>query len=163
MQLEAITSALLPDASVVDLANKQIRELAAEEITTERIKQIVVKEATGTARELAQRVPSLQDATLKWLDQYQKGRFTLEVDTSDLSKELKRVRGLGRYAVIAVLLAGMIIGSAFAASSAALRNAVGDLMSRVAFGGYLFAMFIAAIMVVYLLLKIIGRDDEEEF
>jgi hypothetical protein len=34
-------------------------------------------------------------------------------------------------------------------------------MSRVAFGGYLFSMLVAALMVVYLLLKIIGRDDDE--
>jgi ubiquinone biosynthesis protein len=162
MQLEAITSALLPDKSATEMANKHIRELAAQEITTERIKQAVVKEATGTARELARRMPSLQEATLGWLDQYQKGRFTLEVDTSDLSKELGRVRGMARFGVLALLLAGMLIGSAFASSFSALGGDFGNLMSRVAFGGYLFSMLIAAIMVVYLLLKIIGGGDEDE-
>jgi ubiquinone biosynthesis protein len=162
MQLEAITSVMLPDASVTEMANKQIRELAAKEVTTERIKQAVVKEATGTARELARRMPTLQEATLGWLDQYQKGRFTLEVDTKDLSKELKQARGLGRFAVVALLLAGMLIGSAFAASFSSVSGDFGDLMSRVAFGGYLFSMLIAAIMVVYLLLKIIGRDPDDD-
>lgn len=164
MQLEAITSALLPDAGVVDMANKQIRDLATEEITSERVRQIVVKEATGTARELARRVPSLQEATLKWLDQYQKGRFTLEVDTSDLSREIKRAQGLGRYAIIALLLAGMLIGSAFASSFSTVTDSdFGSILSRVAFGGYLFSMLIAGVMVVHLLLKIIGRDDDEEY
>lgn len=161
MQLEAITSVLLPEASVTDMANKQIRELAAKEVTGERVKQAVVKEVSGTARELARRMPSLQEATLGWLDQYQKGRFTLEVDTKDLSEELKQVRGLGRFAVVALLLAGMLIGSAFASSFASATGDFGDVLSRVAFGGYLFSMLIAAIMVVYLLLKIVGRDEDE--
>ena len=161
MQLEAITSVLLPHASVTDMANKHIRELAVKEVTTERIKQAIVKEATGTARELARRMPTLQEATLGWLDQYQKGRFTLEIDTSDLSKELKQARGLGRFAVVAILLAGMLVGSAMASSFSSLTGDFGNLMSRVAFGGYLFSMLVAALMVVYLLLKIMGRDDDE--
>ena len=162
MQLEAITSVLLPHASVTEMANKHIRELAVKEVTTERIKQAVVKEATGTARELARRMPTLQEATLGWLDQYQKGRFTLEIDTKDLSQELKQVRSLGRFAVVAILLAGMLVGSAMASSFSALGGDFGDIMSRVAFGGYLFSMLVAALMVIYLLLKIIGRDPDEE-
>jgi predicted unusual protein kinase regulating ubiquinone biosynthesis (AarF/ABC1/UbiB family) len=165
MQLEAITSALLPEKSVTEMANKHIRELAAKEVTSERIKQVVVKEATGTARELVRRMPSLQEATMGWLDQYQKGRFTLEVDTSDLSTELKHARGLGRYAVVALLLAGMLISSALASLFASVTdtsNQFTDLLSRIAFGGYLFSMFIAAVMVVYLLLKIISRNDDDD-
>jgi uncharacterized membrane protein len=69
---------------------------------------------------------------------------------------------MARFGVLALLLAGMLIGSAFASSFSALGGDFGNLMSRVAFGGYLFSMLIAAIMVVYLLLKIIGGGDEDE-
>jgi len=52
IQLEAITRSLLPDASVVEMAERNVRELAIEEITPERVTDAIKKEATKTGREL---------------------------------------------------------------------------------------------------------------
>ena len=65
------------------------------------------------------RLPSLQDATVRWLDQYQKGRFEVYVDTSSLSKEVVKISRLRRQIVIALIVVGMFIGSAIAASYSA--------------------------------------------
>ena len=60
-----------------------------------------------------------------WLDQYQKGRFTVTVDTSELSKEVGRLTRLGRQIVIAVMLVGLVIGSAVATGVAAYSDETG--------------------------------------
>ncbi len=161
MQLEAITSTLLPDSSVVEMAERHVRQVAIDEITTERITEMVKREATNTAREVLQRMPSLQEATLKWLDQYEKGRFTVELDTSDLTKELAKARRLGGQAVIAIILAGMLIGSAIAASASALVGDFWSLFPRIAFLGYIFAMIIATIAVIVLILRY-WRGDQSD-
>ena len=69
--------------------------------------------AVGRRRDRAA-CPSLSDATMSWLDQYQKGRFEVTVDTSQLSKEVGKLTRLGREIVIAVMLVGMLVGSAIA-------------------------------------------------
>ena len=69
-----------------------------------------------TAREALKRLPSLQEATMGWLDQYQKGRFEVYVDTSGLDKSVDKLASFGRQVVIAMMLVGMIIGSAIATS-----------------------------------------------
>ena len=68
----------------------------------------------SSAGEVIERLPTLAGATSKWLDQYQKGRFEVTVDTSQLSKEVGKLTRLGREIVIAVMLVGMLVGSAIA-------------------------------------------------
>ena len=164
MQLEAITSVLLPDSSVVEMAERHVRQVAIEEITTDRVTEIIRKEATNTAREVIQRMPSLQEATLKWLDQYEKGRFTVEMDTSDLTEELGRVRQLGGQAVIAIILTGMLIGSAIAiavSTSETVGESLGTFFPRLAFISFIFAMIIASIAVIVLLWRYWRGDSED--
>jgi hypothetical protein len=108
-------------------------------------------------------MPSLQEATLKWLDQYEKGRFTVEMDTSDLTDELARVRRLGGQAVIAIILVGMLIGSAIAATASALiGDFFGDFFPRLAFLGYIFAMLVATFAVITLLFRYWRGDSDDK-
>ncbi len=80
-----------------------------------------------TAREALKRVPSLQEATMGWLDQYQKGRFEVYVDTSGLDKSADRLSSFGRQVIIAMILVGMLIGSAIATTVLALIEPEGQL------------------------------------
>ena len=64
------------------------------------------------------RLPSLPDATIKWIEQYQRGRFSVEIDTGDLAQRLEELsnsitNGL-RNLSIGLILAGMPISSAIA-------------------------------------------------
>jgi len=111
----------------------------------------LTKQLTMTAREAIQRMPSFQEATLKWLDQYQRGRFELHVDTSQMNEELEKTRGTISLAVVGIVLAGIIIGSAFAATVATLEGDYWSLLPRVAFISFLFADAIAIMLVILLL------------
>jgi uncharacterized membrane protein len=103
-----------------------------------------------SGREVIKRLPSLQEATVKWLDQYQKGRFEVYVDTSGLAKEVDKLGKLGRQMVIVIMLVGMIIGSAIVTTVIALSDVVGDLwllLFRMAYLGYIIPMIVALVIV----------------
>ena len=150
-QVDAIVGVLMPDESMIDLANKLVREQALENVTSEKVQSYLTKQLTMTLREAVQRMPTFQEATLKWLDQYQRGRFELHIDTSDLNETIEKSRGTLSLAVVGVMLAGMIIGSAFAATVASLEGDFWSLLPRVAFISFLFADAVAIILVIYIL------------
>ncbi len=153
MQAEAVTTLLYPEGGIIADGVPMIRELAAEAVTPERITEEVTKQVTMAAREVFKRVPSIQEATTRWLDQYQKGRFEVTIDTSELTKEVDKLGGIGRQLVIGIMLVGMVIGSAIAAGVVAItgiKDELWDLIFRLAYFGYVFAMIIAAVIVIKL-------------
>jgi len=129
-----------------------IRKLGVEAITADRIREEATKQVTMAAREVFKRLPTIQEATSSWLNQYQKGRFEITVDTSELSKEVDKLGGIGRQVVIGIMLVGMIIGSAIATSVLATTEISGiwEAIFRMAYFGYIFAMVIAIIIVIKL-------------
>jgi ubiquinone biosynthesis protein len=116
VQVEEAIATLSPSVSMTDIAMDEARQLLVEQLTFENVAETVRKQATRTVKELARRAPSLSDATLKWLDQYQSGRLTVHVDTSDLSRDIDSVRSdmrsIFERVFIAVILAGLLVGSA---------------------------------------------------
>jgi ubiquinone biosynthesis protein len=155
IQLEAITSRLLPEGGLVELADRQIRGLVIDEVTPERVTEEVKKQATFAARELANRLPTLQEATLKWLNQYERGRFELYMDTSDLTEELGRARRVAVLGIVGLLLSGMIIGSAIAIGVASIADVDVGILPQVAFVGYVLSMGVAGLAVFVVLWRII--------
>jgi ubiquinone biosynthesis protein len=125
VQGEAITTRLYPEGGIVNEGTDLVKALAVEEITADRIVEVAKDQLMGSAREIMKRIPTLQEATVSWLDQYQKGRFEVYLDTSGLSKEVNKLSSLGRQIVVGILLVGMIIGSAIATSNLAAMELVG--------------------------------------
>jgi predicted unusual protein kinase regulating ubiquinone biosynthesis (AarF/ABC1/UbiB family) len=153
MQAEAVTTLLFPEGGIVADGVPIIRELAVEEVTADRVREEATKQVTMAAREIFKRVPSFQEATTRWLDQYQKGRFEVTIDTSELTKEVDKLGGIGRQIVIGIMLVGMIIGSSIATSVLAFtetESEIWDFIFRLAYFGYIFAMVIAIIIVIKL-------------
>ncbi len=155
MQAEAAATLLFPEGGVLEEGLPMVKELAMEAITPEKVQEVVTKQAGMALREVFKYVPSLQEATAKWLGQYQKGRFEVYVDTTGVAKEVSRLNRLGRQAIVAIMLVGILIASAIATAFMASPNAPEggpwDFLARVAFLGYIFAMVIAALMVVRLM------------
>ena len=120
----------------------------------------------GVGGELVDRIPTLAEATTKWLDQYQKGRFEVTVDTSQLSREVSRLTRLGREIVIAVMLVGMLVGSAVASygiAAADLQGSVWDFMERIAPLGFVVALLLSFLIVIRLTWRWLrGAAPEED-
>jgi ubiquinone biosynthesis protein len=151
MQAEAVTTLLYPEGGILAEGVPMVREMALQEITADRIAGEATKQVTMAAREVFKRLPSFQEATVKWLDQYQKGRFEVTIDTSELAKEVDKVGKFGRQVVIGIILTGMIIGSAIATSVIAFagdQSDFWDFIFRLSYFGYIFATIIAVIIVI---------------
>jgi hypothetical protein len=153
MQGEAVATVLYPQGGIMADGVEMVKEQALEAVTADRIAEEATKQASMAAREIFKRLPTIQEATVSWLDQYQKGRFEVTVDTSELAKEVDKIGGIGRQVVIGILLVGMLIGSAIATSVLAFtgpENAFWELIFRLAYFGYVFATVIAVIIVIKL-------------
>ena len=154
MQAQAIAMLLFPGGGIIADGVQMIREEALKAVTADRIYEEAKKQLTMVAREAAGNLPSLSEATMGWLNQYRKGRFEVYVDTSGVAKEVTKINHLGRQLVIALLVVGMVIGSAIATVGIGLGEFTGqywDFIAQIAVLGYIFSSIIAALIVLRLM------------
>lgn len=155
MQMEAIGTALFPGGGLLDEGLPATFELVRQQITPENVTNVVKKEASYTMREVAQNLPSLQEATASWFNQYKKGRFEIYHDFSGLDEPLEQLTGMTRQLLIGILLAGIIIGSAIATGiAAAFGGERSGLFSTIAFSGYVAATIVAVTIVLTILWRL---------
>ena len=132
VQTESVARALSTDSGLLSEGVPMLLDMAREAITGEKIIDEAKKQLMGVAGQVVERIPTLSEATTKWLDQYQKGRFEVTIDTSELTKEVNKLTRLGREIVIAVMLVGMLVGSAVATYGIAasdLNGGIWDLLA----------------------------------
>ena len=156
MQAEAISTALAPEGGMLGEGVQIIQEEAMKIVTSDRIVEEAKKQIMSGAREVFTNLPDLSLATVKWLNQYKKGRFEITLDTSELAKEVDKVGRFGRQLIIAVLLVGMMIGTSIATAAIAFsdqQEGFWEVISRIALIGFIFAMFAS----VVILLRLIWR------
>jgi predicted unusual protein kinase regulating ubiquinone biosynthesis (AarF/ABC1/UbiB family) len=154
MQAEAFATLLYPEGGIVKEGSEMVKEMALDEVTADKVVEVVKDQVMMTAREVIKRIPSLQEATIGWLDQYQKGRFEVYVDTSSLDKSVDKLANFGRQVVIAMILVGMIIGSAIATTilaSIEVEGGIWDFAFRLSYLGFVAAMVVAILIVFRLL------------
>jgi predicted unusual protein kinase regulating ubiquinone biosynthesis (AarF/ABC1/UbiB family) len=163
MQAEAFATLLYPEGGIVAEGAEMVREMALQAVTADKVVDVVKEQVMMTAREALKRLPSLQEATLGWLDQYQKGRFEVYVDTSALTKEVDKLASFGRQVVVALMLVGMIVGSAIATSVIAfIRPADAGywgFASRLAYLGFVAPMVLAILIVIRLMWRWIRGES----
>jgi ubiquinone biosynthesis protein len=111
IQAEEITASLAPSFDLIEQGVADAQELIFKEFTAEKIVEQVRSAAISTGKEVLRRVPSLQGATLSWLDQYQKGKLVVEVDTTDLNREVGRFAVVGGQLAAAAIIAGAVVGA----------------------------------------------------
>jgi ubiquinone biosynthesis protein len=153
VQTESVARALSTGSGLIAEGVPMLRDMVIESITGEKILDIATKQVMSSAGEVIERLPTLAGATSKWLDQYQKGRFEVTVDTSQLSKEVGKLTRLGREIVIAVMLVGMLVGSAIASYGIAaldLETSSWVFVERLAVVGFVVALILSFIIVLRL-------------
>jgi len=111
VQVEEITRTLSPSFDLLTEGLRNARELLTTEVSAEKIVASLRQSAIQTGKEIGRRIPDLQSATLSWLDQYQKGKIVVEVNTADLSREIGKVGRVGQTLAAGIILAGAIIAT----------------------------------------------------
>jgi ubiquinone biosynthesis protein len=148
-------------SSKVDLGEAALTEAQAallESLEPDKVFKQVQSTAVRVSKELARRLPSMEDAALKWLDMFNRGKITVEVDTSQLSHSVEKVGVFGRQATIGLIVVGQLIGTAIA-------MIILLQPSLVAFAGFAYLLMIAfgvtlAVSFVVLFRMLFGRDEE---
>jgi len=161
VQTESVAAALSTGKDLGSEGVPMLEELAVHVVTPEKIAAEVKKQAMAGASELIKRLPSLSLASMKWLDQYQKGRFEVTIDTSELAKEVDKLSLLGREVVIAIMLVGMLIGSAIASYGIAaleMHGWIWDLLGKIAPLGFAVSLIITFLIVLRLVWRWMRRS-----
>ncbi len=163
MQADQIIRTLHPDISFSDVAVESSKTLMVEQINTETISNMVTKQVSRSSREIMYRLPSLVDATTKWLDQYEKGQLSIHVDTSDLTPQVEQLdKAMGKHLdrlIIGLVLTGWLVGAAIASTT---NVEIGSFpLSNLAFYMFLVGTFIGGIVVVQAILRLNKPEDLE--
>jgi ubiquinone biosynthesis protein len=157
VQVEEVMSTLNPEESMIFGAIEEAQVVLKNEITLEKIGDMAKKEATNFLREAVKRLPELEGATLKWLDNYQKGRFEVTVDTSDLGKHIDRFNVSTERMMVGMILAGMLIGGAIALVAPA-ETEIGAYVKL----AVLLIFVFAAVIGLWLVLRILWSSFRQE-
>jgi predicted unusual protein kinase regulating ubiquinone biosynthesis (AarF/ABC1/UbiB family) len=144
IQADEITASLAPGFELITEGVADARELIMEAVTAERIVKEVRSAAMQTGKEILRRLPSLQEATLSWLDQYQKGKVVVELDTSDLGREIGRFSVIGRLLAGSAILAGAVVATGIVVAALLFSGA------DAGFGTLLPALMVVVFMVLLL-------------
>jgi predicted unusual protein kinase regulating ubiquinone biosynthesis (AarF/ABC1/UbiB family) len=145
IQAEELITTLSPDFPLIETMFEEGRELLEAEFTPERLAEMAKAEVTATVIELGRRLPSLREATFSWLDQYQRGKFVVTIDTGDLQKGLESVGSVSKNLTVGLIVAGQLVALALVLaiviSNEALDQGLLNLLVLVFVGFLGFSMF----------------------
>lgn len=114
IQAEEATTTLDPTVFLVEEAYADVQELMMDQLTVDNVTNTLKREAIRSVKEVVRRIPSLSEATVSWLEQYQSGRLTMHLDVGDLSAQLHYFSLSVKRLTVGLILMGMLIGSAIA-------------------------------------------------
>lgn len=162
MQAEAIYTALYPEGGgLAVMGFETVKELVLQETTADNVKDILTRQASILAQDLVKELPSLGTATLGWLGMYRRGRFELHVDTSDLAREVNVLHRIAQQIILGIVLVGMIVGSAIAASFSTVTGQIGSVLAQGALSIFYISVIIAGILVAALIFRLLFPKRDE--
>ena len=112
IQAEETARALSFDIDLGDAAVTEARAALLDSFTPDKIQKQVQSSVVRIGKELARKVPSFEGAALSWIDQFNKGKFVVEVDTKGLERSIASVSDIGRQATVGIIVVGQLIGTA---------------------------------------------------
>ena len=140
-QAEAITGALVPEWTGTEFMKRSFDALLTQvpqAITSDVVKDAVMRQAGYVAREAIEQLPMLQSGAFKWLDNLKKGGVKVELDTSGLNEQLQALRGIAMMITLGILVVGMVVGSALAAGVGGLEGSALEPVTDLA--AFIFAL-----------------------
>jgi len=152
-QAEAIVGALVPDWTGTEFMERSfdaLKQQVPEALTTDVIKDAVVRQASFAVREAVEQLPSLQEGAFKWLTNLKQGGFKVELGTSDLDRHVRALQGIAMMFTLGLLVAGLLIGSALAAGIGGLEGSALEPVTDFAAAIFALSAAVGAIAVLVL-------------
>ncbi|MFN8466667.1 MAG: AarF/UbiB family protein [Caldilineaceae bacterium] len=149
VQAEQIVHTLSPSLDISKQSLVYIQGFLAEQFNPDTIKATAETQLRRSVKELVRRIPDLQQATMKWITQYEKGEFEVKLDTDELNSRLDVFNLAAQRLAVGMILLGMIIGSAFATSMEG--DIFGVQLAHIAFLIFAFTLAYSVVMVIRLM------------
>jgi len=160
VQAEETATILAFDVDIAAAAFDEARAAALERITPEAVQKVVIGQAVRAGQEFARRLPTLESAVWSWMDQFGKGKLVVEIDTSELNKEIGKVSDLGRQLAIGMLVTGQLIGTAILAVVLLQPQALEEFQTFAYIGLIAFGVsLLVSLYVLYRALRAIPSGD----
>jgi hypothetical protein len=131
-----------------------LKEQVPEALTTDVVKDAVVRQASFAVREAVEQLPAIQEGAFKWLTNLKKGEFKVELGTRDLDRHVLALRGIAMMFTLGILLTGMLIGSAFAAGIGGLEGSALEPVTDFAVAVFAVSAAIGTLAVLFLLWRL---------
>ncbi len=158
IQAEETATLLSPSIDIGGAALEEARAAIFEQVTPTRIRASLERSALRIGREVVRRVPDLETAALSWFDQFNKGKFVVEIDTRDLSREMARLNVLGRNLTVALIVIGQLLATAvfaFLLTQPSIAAVAGFLPSLIV------VLFFGALILSFVVLRRVWGDVDE--
>ena len=144
IQSEEAAHTLNPQVDMVSIALAESRVQLGAQLNVDNVIETAKREGLRSLKEVVRHLPNLQTATARWLEQYESGRLSVHLDTSDLVGPIERVGTALRWMAMGVILLGMMLGSALAAQADATQwGAIPVIASFLFFGTLVLSTFVA--------------------
>jgi ubiquinone biosynthesis protein len=160
VQAEETATALSYDLDLVQAVLEEARDAALERLTADNVEKLVLGQAMRVGQEFVRRLPTLESAVWKWMDQFGRGKLVIEVDTSDLNRQIGRVSDLGRQVAVGMLVTGQLIGTAILAVVLLQPTTLGEFQTFAYIG--LIAFGVALIVSMYVLFRALRQRSSDE-
>jgi hypothetical protein len=151
IQATETAAIIAPDIDIGDAAVEEARDAVLDQLTPDRLKAFATTKAIEVGKELFRRAPTLESAAWSWLDQFGKGKLVVEIDTSDLGKQLDTLNAAGRRLSTGMIVVGQLIGTAILAI-VTLQPAISDTLGFIP-GLALSAFVVVLIYSFYILIR----------
>jgi ubiquinone biosynthesis protein len=161
-QAEAITSALVPDADAsffAEVGSEALEELVPEAIQGIDMRKAIRRQAVLAASEAAQHAPTLQELAIPWLETVKRGQIPVRVHVAGLDDELDRLESVPRLMAAAVVLTGLLIGSAIASTADLGNGSFRTTISDAALILFVIAAAIGIVLTTALLWRLLRPGD----
>jgi ubiquinone biosynthesis protein len=134
-------------------------ELGQQAIEDGAIENAARREGSRLLSEAFQAAPDYLKGLLSWREQVKSGRITVHVDTSSLDRQMEAARSITSMIVIAVLVAGALVGSAVASS--VFEGAGNERLVVISNYAYVGELAVAAALVVVYLVRLVRPRRRE--
>jgi ubiquinone biosynthesis protein len=160
-QAEVISTTLRPDGGIGSDGYEIMQQLLVHQLTSGKVKEAVSEQASEVLRDLALRVPLLQEEAKRRLESPGRRLLSIELDTGELNKRVDAMGRVVRLAIIALVLVGLLISSGVVARVSAGQDGGGwDFLAGLAAVTFV-ATVAGAAYFVYIMLRSLARDREE--
>jgi ubiquinone biosynthesis protein len=128
LAIKAITQAmeaastLDPNLDLLNVINTEAQKQLRTQFTPEKVRETIEKEALSIGREFVRRAPELRSGALKWVENISAGGVKVQLDTSDLSKQVGELDNVLRRVVIGLVVGSLIIGTSIMAVGFSLTS-----------------------------------------